>query len=430
MATTKRMKYDASFKCKVIKFAKNTNNCAAAREFGINEKLVRDWKKNELLISKMPKSKCALRTGKVQWPELENAVEDWVTANRQNGYIISRNSIRLFALKWSKSNYEENTDFKATIGWCDRFMKRKNLVLRQRTKIAQKLPEDYNDKLINFQRFVINLRKKYEYPLSQIGNMDETPVYFDMPSNKTVDVKGRKTIFTRSTGHEKTRFTVVLTCLANGEKLKPMVIFKRKTLPKIKFPDGIFVHVHENGWMDEEGVRLWLNNIWDKRPDNQERSLLVWDMFRSHLTENVKMRARRKNVDMAVIPGGMTSLVQPLDVSLNKPFKDSLREKWINWMMDGEKTYTKGGNVRQASLDTVCSWVLEAWNSINSDIVQKSFKKCGISNSLDGTEDDMLWDDDMNEENNVNENVWDPYDTQEFTHNDIDELFNSDSDSD
>ena len=41
----KRLKYDVGFKLKLVIFAKKNNNCAAAREFGVNEKLVRDWRK-------------------------------------------------------------------------------------------------------------------------------------------------------------------------------------------------------------------------------------------------------------------------------------------------------------------------------------------------------------------------------------------------
>ena len=70
----------------------------------------------------------------------------------------------------------------------------------------------------------------------------------------------------KSTGHEKTRITVVLSCMADGTKLEPMVIFKRKTKPKITFPPGVLVHFHEKGWMDEGGVKLWIEKIWNRRP--------------------------------------------------------------------------------------------------------------------------------------------------------------------
>ena len=51
----KRMCYDAAFKLKVINFAKGMNNSSAAREFGV----VREWQKAEVMLSKMPKTKCA-----------------------------------------------------------------------------------------------------------------------------------------------------------------------------------------------------------------------------------------------------------------------------------------------------------------------------------------------------------------------------------
>ena len=42
------------------------------------------------------------------------------------------------------------------------------------------------------------------------------PVWFDMPTSKTVDSIGAKTVLLKTTGHEKTRFTDVLACLADG----------------------------------------------------------------------------------------------------------------------------------------------------------------------------------------------------------------------
>ena len=121
------------------------------------------------------------------------------------------------------------------------------------------------------------------------------------------------------------------------------------------------------------------------------QSLLVWDSFSAHLTDTVKQQLRENKTATAVIPGGLTSLVQPLDVCLNKPFKDRLWEKWMTWMMSGEKTFTPGGQLRAASLVTVCQWVKESWQELSKEMVEHSFKKCGISNALDGTEDDLVW---------------------------------------
>ena len=59
-------------------------------------------------------------------------------------------------------------------------------------------------------------------------------------------------------------------------------------------------------------------------------------------------------------------------------------------MLEGEKTYTAGGNLRAASLETVCQWVKESWEKIGEDMIKYSFK-CGISNLLDGRGDDVLW---------------------------------------
>ena len=131
-------------------------------------------------------------------------------------------------------------------------------MLRQKTKISQRLPDDLEEKITSFQSFVIRVRRSKNYSLVNIGNMDETPVWFDMPTSKTVDSVGAKTVLLKTTGHEKTRFTVVLVCLADGTKLKPMVIFKQKTMPKDNFPAGVVVHNHPKGWMDESEVKIWI----------------------------------------------------------------------------------------------------------------------------------------------------------------------------
>ena len=79
-------------------------------------------------------------------------------------------------------------------------------------------------------------------------------MFFDLIDNQTVHKKGEKQVLVKTTGHEKQHFTVVLACMADGRKLPPMVIFKRKTFPKKEnFPRGVVVHMQECGWMDKHG---------------------------------------------------------------------------------------------------------------------------------------------------------------------------------
>ena len=434
-----RSSYSNKFKLMAVGMADELGCFAeAARRLGINDRNIRRWKQDVAAISEAPKSKCITksRVG-AKFPPIDERVCTFIDEKRNNGLGVSRSLIRLEGLRVARELGIPETEFKASPGWCTRFMKRNGYSIRARTKIAQKLPKEYADKITSFQRYVIRQRLRAQYPLNCIGNMDETPVNMDMVANTTVDKIGTKSVMLKTTGHEKCRYTVVLSCMADGSKLMPMLIFKRKTLPKkINWPKGVVVHVHPKGWMDEEGCKLWLDKVWRHRPAaarglRNPRSLLVWDQFSAHLTESVSTKVRSMNTDVAVIPGGLTGVLQPLDVSMNKPFKSGLRDRWQNWMANGEKSYTPSGSLRAPTLDTLAQWVLDSWNAIQTPIVVKSFKKCCISNAMDGTEDDMLWEDAIQErevtedETEVNDILQedDPYDDA-ILESEWEELFN------
>jgi len=52
------------------------------------------------------------------------------------------------------------TDFAGTTSWCERFMRRNSLYMRTKTTIAQKQPREYERKIIELHKYVINMRKK------------------------------------------------------------------------------------------------------------------------------------------------------------------------------------------------------------------------------------------------------------------------------
>ena len=48
---------------------------------------------------------------------------------------------------------------------------------------------------------------------------------------------------------------------------------------------------------------------------------------------------------------------------------------------------------RHFSPAEIARWVSNAWKQVSSAVIQKSFRKCRITNSLDGSEDDILFED-------------------------------------
>ena len=50
------------------------------------------------------------------------------------------------------------------------------------------------------------------------------------------------------------------------------------------------------------------------------------------MTDKVNTHVTSLGSDMVIIPGGLTSQVQPADVSWNKPFKAAYRELYNKWV--------------------------------------------------------------------------------------------------
>lgn len=153
----------------------------------------------------------------------------------------------------------------------------------------------------------------------------------------------------------------------------------------------------------------WIRRNLRYTPD--QRALLVWDSFRGHLTDAVKDLLARRNVEVAVIPGGLTPVLQPLDKCINKPFKTKVRSQYQTWMVNGPFTYTPSGKKRAPSKELVLQWIQKAWQEIPADLIANSFKCCGISNALDGTEDEAVWDEEEAGEEEADDELENEFDT-------------------
>ncbi|XP_026095528.1 zinc finger protein 239-like isoform X2 [Carassius auratus] len=134
----KRKSYSAEYKLQAVKYAAENGNRAAGRKFGVSEKLVRDWRKMEVTLTLMKKTKKANRGLKARWPELEKRVYRWVLEQRAAGRRLSAVQLRLHALIVAKEMNIQ--DFAGGPSWCSRFMQRNRLSMGTQTKWCQKRP--------------------------------------------------------------------------------------------------------------------------------------------------------------------------------------------------------------------------------------------------------------------------------------------------
>jgi hypothetical protein len=105
--------------------------------------------------------------------------------------------------------------------------------------------------------------------------------------------------------------------------------------------------------------------------------------MRAHIGADVKKRYADKAIKMAVIAGGLTPYLQAGDVGIYKSFKNTLSNFINAWKLSDKVSYTKGGNPRPPSVETVAWWVQTAWKQVPDSVVMKSILKCGFSEDSD-----------------------------------------------
>lgn len=144
--------------------------------------------------------------------------------------------------------------------------------------------------------------------------------------------------------------------------LPPTIIYKGKRRLKLKAPEGVLVCVQEKAWMDEELMEQYLEHIWQPYVEktaeelglSDHSALLTLDSFKVHTTEKIEKKMDDQGTTHCVIPGGYTSKLQPLDVSVNKPFKQIMKGCWVNFIHTavGEAS-DKVGKIKTASKQEV-----------------------------------------------------------------------------
>jgi len=240
-------------------------------------------KKNELMI--VSSDRCRVYGGgrKQIYPAIcEFELYQFILAKNEKGNKVDYKLIREQAIKilddyCNVYNIEENKKPKLKFSdcWINDFMHRRRLSVRQKTHVAQ------SNKVSNFKicfEYLVRLnRQAKNILLAKIRNIDETPVYLDSPSNRTICPIGTKTVTIADTGHSKERFTVCVDIGADGSMKKALVLIARKNIPKCWYiPSNLIVLASEKATMNEYLMKVYIEKYLSK----SDIDLLIMDEYR------------------------------------------------------------------------------------------------------------------------------------------------------
>ena len=180
------------YKLKVIARTDEIGNGAAAREFEIDESMIRYWRKKKDVMTKLPKHQRTCRTGIVKFPALERTLKEWIISQRENSCAVTTIMIRLQAKELQKQM--NMAKFVGGLSWCSRFMRQNRLSMHSGTTVGQKLPENWEEKVKNFHQFFRKERRSLPSKQDRVFNMDEVPMSFDAPYSRTVDTTGAESV--------------------------------------------------------------------------------------------------------------------------------------------------------------------------------------------------------------------------------------------
>jgi len=393
----------------------------ASDMYHIPQRTISTWVKRRKQIegvgknSHIKKEEQKGNTQRVFWPELEERLYSEFLERREAGRSVRQGWFRIHSQFLFRSLYPniDSAVFRFSNGWFRGFLDRHKVSLRSITKKAQKVPSDYKALILNWLCY--NRRNSQprgdrfweiamenpvgRYQLSNICNLDETPIPFEYLDGKTYNPTGEKTVWVKESrsGWDKRQASLVLCIFADGiARVPPMIIFhgtgKRLGAEKLRYHPSVLVEYNPTAYMNDGLFEKYITNhlvpALGGRP-----TLFALDLMGSHKTPAVLQLLRTNNITPSLIPAGCTSLIQPLDVSINKPFKGLMRditdEKIFELESAAEFEKWTVGDRRVMTTHCVGN-AFDQFHSTKSHLISTSFRKLGLSLPIDGSSDHEL----------------------------------------
>uniref|UniRef100_A0A667Y4I4 Pogo transposable element derived with ZNF domain a n=1 Tax=Myripristis murdjan TaxID=586833 RepID=A0A667Y4I4_9TELE len=234
------------------------------------------------------------------------------------------------------------------------------------------LPRNVFESCRIFTRFLQRQVESNKLQPSSIGTMDELSVFIDREQFAAQDPAAFQLFAAQST-EEKLQFDIVLSGLADGTFLPP-VLFLRGQPPVLPegFPDNVLLEARPKLLPDQRRLSLWLRKVW--RPQVERlgsgRSLLIMDTHRGHMKDKFLYELHAHSVP-AVVPIGCSCRLQPLDVCVTPVVREFLQARWSQLLSRGG---AEGLSLDHLALTVAC-WLSEVASTLSDmpHLLHRSF---------------------------------------------------------
>ncbi|EMT63314.1 Pogo transposable element with KRAB domain [Fusarium odoratissimum] len=173
------------------------------------------------------------------------------------------------------------------------------------------------------------VKQKNRYNVDEVGMMEGIGL-----NGLFLGCKDKKSVLIRQPGSRS--WITILECIsATGKVLRPLVIFKGKTVQQQHFPEKLdFLEdweftCSEKGWTNNHIALIWLKTVFipSTKPENpKEPRLLILDGHGSHMTEDFLFECYNNNIFVLFLPAHASHVLQPLDVAVFGPLKRAYRK--------------------------------------------------------------------------------------------------------
>jgi DDE superfamily endonuclease len=374
----------------------------AAKEWGVQEKMLRNWKKKieskQASLASLPAAEASCRWSRFLKSRIDQKerslktdeaymlqLDTFYRQQRSLGYkvfdsdLVSQLHVILYPPESDTEEPTEKLSDEALRSRIRRWRERLGIV-RRATHVGQRTEFD-PDIIRGFVDAVNEEIVTRGIPMDCIVNMDETNMYFDQQGRMTLADKGQKTVNIVTTGSSQ-RCTIALAASLSGEKLPPMVIFKgvpgargnsvANELATLGYPSTATYTVQKKAWMDIPTFLQWVEEIWRPFCAGRPKTLLILDVHKAHMATESLAALQECGTEVMFIPPGYTSKLQAMDVGVNKPYKGYARERYFVFLRARLTV-----NETPHRYDVAC-WVVEAWAKVSVDTILNTWRHIGI----------------------------------------------------